>query len=440
MITKEQAQKIVGKILSMTKADAVRISISGSRSSNLRFALNSASTSGGSQNTSISVTTTFGKRSGSASANQTDDKTLAATVRAAEVLARLAPEDAEYMPPVGPQEYAPVNAYIEETANVSPEFRARVAEECIHLAKERKLTSAGFIETAANQSFYANNKGLFAEHRSSNIGYSTTARSEDGTGSGWGGGGHTDVGKLDSSLISRRSIEKAEKSIHPVELAPGKYTVVLEPEAVRNLLGGFIFRMDARSADEGRSFYSEVGGKNKIGQQIFPAFVNISSDPASLNAPAFPWGEDGLPTKKMSWIENGVLKNLRYSRYWAQKQGTEPNVGPANVIMQGGTGSIADLIAATERGILVTRFWYIREVDPRTVLLTGLTRDGTFLIENGNITSPVKNFRFNESPIAMLKNTEMMSTQFRMQNGGSADLLPALKVKDFTFSSLSDAV
>ena len=167
--------------------------------------------------------------------------------------------------------------------------------------------------------------------------------------------------------------------------------------------------------------------------------MNIKSDPTHPDAPAFPWGEDGLPSQRASWIENGVVKNLRYSRYWAQKQGKVP-ISPTNLLMEGGTASLDELISSTERGILVTRFWYIRDVDPMSMLLTGLTRDGTFWIENGKIAKSIKNFRFNESPVAMLKNIQMMSKPARMQGGGSANLIPALKVKEFTFSSLSDAV
>jgi predicted Zn-dependent protease len=286
----------------------------------------------------------------------------------------------------------------------------------------------------------ANNKGLRAEHRSTGITYSVTARTTDGTGSGWGGGGHTDASKMDGGAISRRAIGKAIASVNPRAVEPGKYTVILEPEAVSNLLGSFAFRLDARSADEGRSYFSDAGGANKLGQQLFPEFVTISSDPAHPDAPGSLWGEDGLPTRKTAWIEKGVLKHLRYSRYWAMKKGVEPLPSPANMIMEGGNASLEDLIASTEKGILVTRFWYIRDVDPKSMLMTGLTRDGSFWIENGKVTHPVKNFRFNESPVAMLKNIEAMSKPYRLQNGGSANLLPALKVKEFTFSSLSDAV
>jgi len=174
--------------------------------------------------------------------------------------------------------------------------------------------------------------------------------------------------------------------------------------------------------------------------QVFPEFVNLTSDPADPDAPGAPWGEDGMPTRKTAWIENGVVKNLRYSRFWAQKQGKEPVPAPANLILRGGNASLEDLISSTEKGILVTRFWYIRDVDQMSMLMTGLTRDGTFWIENGKIVRPVKNFRFNESPVAMLKNIQLMSKPVRIQNGPFANLIPALKVKEFTFSSLSDAV
>jgi predicted Zn-dependent protease len=372
--------------------------------------------------------------------NQFDDASLANGVRKAEELAKLAPEDAEYMPPLEPQTYIPVNAYAEETAKVSPELRASIARECIVSSEPKGLTSAGFIENNEGFSMLGNSKGLLGYHKNTSISYSATARTNDGTGSGWAGGGHTYASKLDSSEISRRAVEKAIASAHPQSVDPGKYTVILEPEAVANLMGSFLFRLDARSADEGRSFFADKDGRNKIGQQIFPEFVHIATDPTNPEGPGFPWGEDGLPARKITWIDRGVVKNLRYSRYWAQKQGKEALPFPSNAVMQGGKGSVDDLIASTDQGILVTRFWYIRDVDPMSMLLTGLTRDGVFWIEKGKIAHSIKNFRFNESPVAMLKNIEMMSKPVRMQNGGTANLLPALKVREFTFTSLSDAV
>ncbi len=439
-MTQDQAKQIVDKILSHATADDVRVSINGGSSSNVRFARNTVTTSGSAQEVSIGITATFGKKNGSYSFNQFDDKTLAEAVKKAEELAKLAPEDNEYMPPLEQQTYPTVNAYAKATADASPDFRANIAKECIKLAMQKSLVCAGFVESGDNFSMFGNSKGLRAYHTSTDISYSTTARTQDGTGSGWAGGGHTDVAQLDGSALSNRAIEKAIASANPTEVAPGKYTVILEPEAVSNLLGGIGFRMDARSADEGRSFFSEIGGKNKIGQQVFPEFVNIMSDPTHPDAPGSRWSEDGMPSRKINWIEKGIVKNLRYSRYWAQKQGKEAIPGPSNLIMEGGTATLDDLIASTDKGILVTRFWYIRDVDPKSMLLTGLTRDGTFWIENGKIARSIKNFRFNESPVAMLKNIEMMSKSVRMQGGSSANLIPALKVKEFTFSSLSDAV
>lgn len=440
MLTREQAENIVQKILAASKADAVRIEIDGGQSSNLRFARNEVSTSGASSNVAIQITSTFGKKSGSYSLNQFNEKTIGEAVKRSEELAQLAPEDPEYMDPVGPQEYPAVRSFVEGTATLAPAARAAIAKECIDLAIPKKLTVAGFIENGAASSMFANNKGLSAFHTSTSITYSVTARTEDGTGSGWAGGGHMDAGKMDGLLISKRAVEKAVASMNPQPLEPGKYTVILEPEAVANLLQSFVFRLDARNADEGRSFFSDPGGGNKIGQRLFPEFVNIVSDPTNPDAPGFPWSEDGLPSSKTVWVENGVLKNLRYSRFWAGQKGKQPLPFPSNTLMQGGTATVDELIASTQRGILVTRFWYIRDVDPKTMLLTGLTRDGSFLVENGKIIHPVKNFRFNESPVTMLKNIETMGKPERMQRGGSADLIPALKVREFTFSSLSDAV
>jgi predicted Zn-dependent protease len=222
--------------------------------------------------------------------------------------------------------------------------------------------------------------------------------------------------------------------------------VVLEPAAVADLLVFMMFSADARQADEGRSFFSKKGGGNRVGEQIVGEKVRIYSDPNHPLAPAVSFDGQGLPIKRNNWIENGVLKDMFYSRFWAAKTGKTPTAGPGNLIMEGGTASLDDLVAGTERGVLVTRFWYIRSLDPQSLLFTGLTRDGLFLIEKGKVTRPVKNMRWNESPIVAFNNIDAMTAPERVVSGegiggqGLALVCPAARISEFTFTSGSDAV
>jgi predicted Zn-dependent protease len=203
-----------------------------------------------------------------------------------------------------------------------------------------------------------------------------------------------------------------------------------------------LFSFDARRADEGRSFLSKKGGGNRLGEQLFDPRVSIHADPWDPAVPVLPWDEEGRPREKMAIVDKGKVVYLDYSRYWAKLKGARDVGRPGNILMAGGDKSTADLVRGTQRGILVTRTWYIRMVDPQTVLLTGLTRDGTFYVEDGEIRHPVKNFRFNESPVIMLNNVEELGRPVRLEGFGPNSLLmiPPMKLRDFTFTSLSDAV
>jgi predicted Zn-dependent protease len=253
------------------------------------------------------------------------------------------------------------------------------------------------------------------------------------------------VKSFDAAAVAARAIEKARRSVNPVAVEPGNYTVILEPTAVANLVQLIAFALNARNADEGRSFFSLAGGKNKLGQKIVDERVSLVSDPLDPEAYANTFTAEGLPTRRTAWIENGVVKNLAYDRYWAGQKGVSATPLIGSLRMTGGTASTEEMIASTRRGILVTRFWYIRPVDPRTILYTGLTRDGTFLIENGKITRAVKNLRYNYSPIFLLNNIEAMGQPVRVSasedgSPGFAVVVPPVKARDFTFTSLSDAV
>ena len=440
ILPEAQARAILTKVVAFSTADECTAQLNGSTQGNIRFALNNVSTSGIVDDINLSVQVAFGKRMGTATINQFDDASLERVVRRAEELARLAPENPEFMPAVEAQTYTPTATYSAATAAISPEDRAAVATNSIDPCKAANLIAAGYLEDVTGFVSFMNSNGNFGYQTATSADYTCTVRTEDGRGSGWVGHNVQDVATFDADV--RIAMRKASASAEALALEPGKYTVILEPAAVAGLVGFMMNFFDARSADEGRSFLSKPGGGNRVGEQMFGPQVSLHTDPGHANAAVYPWDEDGLPRTARPIVENGRVVNLEYSRYWAQKQGKAPLAGSGNLIMTGGDKSTADLIRSTERGILVTRTWYIRMVDPQTVLLTGLTRDGTFYIENGQIKHPVKNFRFNESPVIMLNNVDELGRSVRVQSdeGGYVMVLPAMKIRDFTFTSLSDAV
>jgi predicted Zn-dependent protease len=443
VMPREQAQALIQKIVKMSKADEISVNVGSGYQADLRFAANQMSTSGGVVNSQVAIQSTFGKKHAVAVTNDLSDESLRRTVEQSEALARLSPDDPENMPGLGPQTYLPVNAYFDSTANLSPAERARAALTALEPARKAgDLKAAGFMIVNADASALGNSKGLFAYHRETTANYTLTVRTDDGTGSGWAGAEHPDWRKLDFPALAAHAINKAQLSRNPVAIEPGRYTVILEPQAVGDLVQLMGFALAARAADEGRSAFAKQGGGNKIGEKIVDSRVTVYSDPQDPELLAQPFDGSGLPLQRQVWIENGVLKQLFYSRFWAQKQGKQPTGFPTSFKMAGGNTSLEEMIKSTPRGILVTRLWYLRPVDPRTILFTGLTRDGTFLIENGKVSKAIKNFRFNESPLFLLSNLEAMSPAVRIggtEQGGPI-VVPAIKAKDFNFTSLSDAV
>ena len=442
MMTEAQARAILEKVVKMSVADECTASLEGSTNGNIRFARNDVSTSGIVDDVELGVSVAFGKRSGAATINQFDDESLERCVRRAEELARLAPENPEFMPAIDKQAYKPSDTFSASTAAITPELRAKIAAESIAASKTQSLVAAGFLEDSRGFTAFANSKGNFGYQQITGMDYTCTVRTADGRGSGWVGRNLRDADDFHVERDIAVAIRKARDSADAKALEPGKYTVILEPHAAAGLVSFMMNFFDARSADEGRSFLSKKGGGNKIGEQVYDPRVSLHSDPWDEDVPVLPWDGQGLPRERMPIVTKGKVEALNYSRYWAQKQGKRAVGRPGNLIMAGGTKSTADLVRETAKGVLVTRTWYIRMVDPQTVLLTGLTRDGTFYIENGQIKYPVKNFRFNESPVIMLNNIDELGKPIRVSGDESpfTMMIPPMRLRDFTFTSLSDAV
>ena len=436
MMTEQEAKKLIDKILSYSTANEVSVNLSGTRSGNIRYARNAVSTNGETDNLAVSVTSVFGKRSGTATGNEFDDASLQRMVRRSEEVARLAPESPEYMPELGPQQYSPGINFSENTARIDPVFRVDAVLASIQECMANKTTAAGFLQDTSGFVAMGNNKGLFGYNQISSGEFTVTARTDDEKGSGYGAQYFTDAGLLNTKATTETAVKKALASRHTKELKPEKMTVILEPQAAYGLLSLLTNAMDARTADEGRNFFGKKGSGNRIGDQLFSEKVSIYSDPFNAQNPGSPFAPDGRPQKKISWVEKGVLKNLSYSRYWAAQKEKEAVPPPSGFIVEGTELTLQDLIKTTEKAVLVTRLWYTRLVDPQTLVYTGLTRDGTFLVENGEIKHAIKNFRFNESPATMLANLEAVGKPVRIENS----MIPPMRIKAFNFTSLSDAV
>jgi predicted Zn-dependent protease len=438
--------KLVSDLVALAKGrypDAdVRVSAKDEWTANTRFARNEPSTNGDIEQTEIAIALAFGRKHATASTNQTDEKSMVDAVDRAASMARLAPDDAEWMPMVGKQDLSPAPAAFDpEVARFDGARRAAAIGAAITEAKAKGVVGAGFLECDGEQRVLADSRGLLGTHQRTTAEMTMTARTKDGGGSGWAALATHRAAELDAGEVGRIASEKGLRSREPRPLDPGKYTVILEPAAVADLMQFFIWAADARRSEEGRSFFSRPGGATKIGEKLFPDTITFESDPRNVDAPGSPFDAEGVPLDRIAWIDRGVVGGLFYSRYWGAKRGKLPTGRHDSFLLHGGTADRPeDLLSGVKRGLLVTRFWYTRWLEPKAMSITGLTRDGVFLIEDGRITGPVHNFRFNESPVNVLANCDAMTRGTTRVPGGDVWRVPTLRTRDFNMASVSAAI
>jgi predicted Zn-dependent protease len=439
-LTQKEAKRITDALLDAAMAPELVVSVRDRQTGNTRFARNQPTTEGDVDTLEISVTASIQGRTATAVGNRSDQASLAALVAEAEELAALSPVDPEHMPPIGKGVYLQVAGHDKSTAKLGAAERTKQVEQAIAAAAAADVELAGFFEHREQSLAVATSAGAFAFYPSTEASLTVTCRSHDGQGSGWAGLESHKGSAIEAGTLTGLAAEKADISRDAKPLDPGKYVVVLEPQAVAELLAFLIDSLDARAADEGRSWFSHPDGGSRIGEELFHHSITLRSDPADVANPAVPFTEGGEAHKILRWVSDGVLENLSRSRYWADKTKAPALASPSSVLLDGNDVDLVELVRAVDRAVLVTRFWYNRMLDPRTILATGLTRDGTFLIEQGKITSAVKNFRYNESPVTLLKNVLALGRPQRVVTGGRVMVVPPMVVKDYTFSSLSDAV
>jgi predicted Zn-dependent protease len=441
ILQESQLRDLLQKTMAANPGKTLALGVNASEEGSVRFADNAVSSSGVYNTLNLAVEVTLGQKRGTVVLNELSPDKIQDAVARAEAIARFTPENKEIMPLLGPQTYpATPPLHYRQTDECSPGKRVEAIVSVIERARKAGLTAAGFFETGARVSAALNSLGQYYFVSATRAAFNTTFRG--GGGSGWAAGEEENVDALPIEELAGRAMTTSLDTRGAKPLAAGKYTVILEPAAVADFLFNLMYNYSAREADEGRSFLSKEGGKNRLGDRLCGPDITIWSDPAFPGLPCSPIGEDGLARAKAAWIEKGVVKNLITTRYWANKTGRSPVPFPGNILMEGGRGSVEDLIRSTDKGVLVRRLWYIRDLNPMILLLTGLTRDGVFWIEKGKISHPVNNFRFNESPVNILRNVTAMSKAERAVGGesGQSAFAPGLKVKEFNFSTISDAV
>jgi predicted Zn-dependent protease len=436
------AKSVADRVLARSKAGGCVVSIEGGEEQSLRFARASATTNAANAELSVRISSHVEGCVGSVAISSVDDDAIDAALRRSEEIARLLPADPDYVAPLGPQDYAASNRYDEETGRLGLDAMADFAARAFAEGERRRVETFGCAASGRRFEALATSAGLFAYDRRSDAELSVTARNAADSWSGWAGASDFRAAGLDAAAIAWRACAKAAHDAPPAEIEPGRHTVVFEPAATAELARFLLNALDARAADEGRSFFSRAGGGTRLGEALFDRKITLRSGPGEAAAPEGAIGYEGVPHRARLWIDKGVLTTLYRSRAWAQRAGGEAIPHVRNFVLEGGDDSLDSMIRATKRGVLVTRLWYTNLVDRRGLLLTGLTRDGNFLIENGRVVAPAKNMRFNQSLGALFARVAALGPierTWRGTNGGGA-AAPAMLIEDFYFSSKSSGI
>ena len=460
MLTRDQASDIFDRIRKLSTADEVEVHFSGGKFALTRFANNTIHQNVAEENHVVSVRTVFGGRTARASTNRLDDESLRQVVKSSENLAKVQHPDLDLLPIPDWHEAStasemPVPArHFEETSGITPERRAESVKKIVGVAERHRLTTAGVFSSGDSFEGVFNSRGLNRWHTQTSAEVSITMLAEDS--SGWQKANSPDVANLNPLQLAEVAAQKTVDSAHPREIPAGKYTVILEPAAVLDIVGFMFWDYSGMAILDQRSFLT-----GRIGKKLFGENITIIDDVSHSLQAGSPFDGEGVLRHRVPLVENGIVRRVVYARGTAARMKKSehrdyvgpieatghgfplPNeVGemPLNIVfaLAGNPQSLEQMIASTERGVLVTRLWYIREVEPFEKMMTGMTRDGTFLVQNGRVTGGIRNFRFNESLIHMLSNVEAMSTPVRSCGEESFDMVvPGMKVRDFNFTEVT---
>lgn len=438
-LSEQDIEPIARRLLARSRADACEIAIRGGEERNLRFAHGAATTNRALADVSLRVSSHVGRRVGSVEIASLDESAALAALERSERIARALPPDQDYVGPLGPQNYEPSRRYDEATGTLGMEALAARAGAAIAQGVAAGVDTFGCAASGRRFLAMVNSAGLFAYDRRAEIEISVTARNRADSWSGWAGENAFHADSLDAGAVARRACDKAAHDETPRDLEPGRYAVIFEPDATAELARWLLRALDARAIEEGRSFFSGKRGD----EPIFDTKLTLSSDPADPLAPESPVGFEGVAQRARSWIDRGVVGAFYRDRAYARKTGAEAVAHPRGFHLRGGETPIEEMIRATKRGLLVTRLWYANMLDPRSLLLTGLTRDGNFFIENGKVVAPARNMRFNASLAEVFARVGALGPSRRAWSAfadAGAAAAPAMLIEAFPFTSRSAGI
>ena len=445
LLPEKDLRRLIDTVLRLAKstgADETEVHVDETADSLTRFANNAIHQNVAERGINVSIRTVLDHRTARATTNRIDEDSLRAAIEASLSLAHSQPKDPHLLPLPGKQRYRKANRFVKDTALLTPEERARAVRRACDLAIQNGQVAAGIFASGLQQSALGNSRGLFAAYRETHAEFSITM--QETPAASWAKANAASVRAFDPQKLAQRASEKAHMAVEARELPPGRYTVILEPAAVLDLVGFLFYDFAATALQDKRSCLN-----NRMGKPLFGKNISITDDayhPLQLGPP---FDGEGMPRQRVLLVDRGVPKNLVYSRRSAKSAHKKPTghgfalpneygEAPMNLVFAGGDSSLEKMVASTDRGLLVTRLWYIREVDPYEKVMTGMTRDGLFLVENGKVSTAVRNFRFNQSILEMLRNVEQLGSAVRATGEEAFEMvIPAMKVRDFHFSEVT---